>query len=227
MEFDRFADEYREIHARNISVSGDASELFAEYKILDIVRPASGRSVEVKAVLDFGCGVGTSTPYFFRHFPSVAITGVDISKKSLDVEISRFGSQATFTCLGERSIELPNDCFDVVFTACVFHHIPWEERDLWLSELLRVTRPGGIIAILERKLWNPLTVHALNTCEFDEHARLLNSRQLERRLKKVYWNAVRHEYRIFFPRALSLLRHLEKFMMWLPFGAQYSVAAQK
>jgi hypothetical protein len=37
--------------------------------------------------------------------------------------------------------------------------------------------------------------------------------------------AVKH--RIFFPHALRGLRPLEKYMTWLPFGAQYYVVAQK
>jgi hypothetical protein len=35
-EFDKFADEYRSMHAANIRLSGEDPEYFAEYKIADI-----------------------------------------------------------------------------------------------------------------------------------------------------------------------------------------------
>ena len=35
-EFDKFADEYRALHAANIRLSGEDPEYFAEYKIIDI-----------------------------------------------------------------------------------------------------------------------------------------------------------------------------------------------
>ncbi len=35
-EFDKFADEYRSLHAANIAVSGEGPDYFAEYKIKDL-----------------------------------------------------------------------------------------------------------------------------------------------------------------------------------------------
>ena len=35
-EFDKFADEYRGLHAANIRLSGEEPEYFAEYKVVDI-----------------------------------------------------------------------------------------------------------------------------------------------------------------------------------------------
>ena len=35
-DFDKFADEYHQVHSRNIVISGETPEFFAEYKIKDI-----------------------------------------------------------------------------------------------------------------------------------------------------------------------------------------------
>ena len=35
-EFDKFADEYRSLHAANIAISGEGPNYFAEYKIKDL-----------------------------------------------------------------------------------------------------------------------------------------------------------------------------------------------
>jgi len=41
-EFDKFAAEYRDLHAANIRLSGEDPEYFAEYKIKDIAAELSG-----------------------------------------------------------------------------------------------------------------------------------------------------------------------------------------
>ncbi|MDP9813442.1 SAM-dependent methyltransferase [Rhizobium tibeticum] len=225
-EFDQFADEYRKLHANVITASGETPEFFAEYKIADMARHAASRSVEVNSILDFGCGVGTSSPYFLRYFPDASLVGVDVSNKSLEIARSRFGQKATYAQL-DKIIGFPDNTFDTAFAACVFHHIPWEEHEHWLREIHRVVKPSGFVAIFEHNPWNPLTVRAVNTCEFDANARLMNPFHLRTLLRGVGWNKVRHDYRIFFPRALSSFRFLEAGMRWLPLGAQFSVTAQK
>jgi SAM-dependent methyltransferase len=226
-EFDKFADEYRAIHARNISASGETPEFFAEYKIADTRRLAAARGVNVQAILDFGCGVGTSTANFLQKFGSdVRICGADVSEKSLEIARARFSGQAEFSAINGVRIPFEDKSFDVAFAACVFHHIPWEEHAHWLSEVRRVMRPGGMLIIFEHNPWNPLTVRAVNTCEFDENARLMTPLRLRKLFGEAGWNKIGHEYRIFYPRSFARLRFTEKWLNWLPLGAQYSVAAQ-
>lgn len=225
-EFDQFADEYRKLHANVITASGEAPEYFAEYKIADMVDHASARNVEIRDILDFGCGVGTSSPYFLKYFPGANIVGADVSSKSLDIARGRFGQQVSYSLINE-TIDLPDNTFDAAFAACVFHHIPWEEHEKWLKEIHRVVKPNGFVAVFEHNPWNPLTVRAVNNCEFDANARLMTPYHLRSQLSRTGWRKIRQHYRIFFPRALASLRFLEDRMQWLPLGAQYSVTAQK
>ena len=90
-----------------------------------------------------------------------------------------------------------------------------------------ITRAGGLIAIFEHNPLNPLTVHAVNTCPFDENARLIFARSLTRRLSAAGWTSPRIQYNLFFPRALAQLRPLEAGLGWLPLGAQYVAFARK
>lgn len=225
-EFDRFADEYRSTLAANISVSGEAPEFFAEYKIADVVRHVRKAGITPASILDFGCGVGNSIPYFSKYFPESKLVGADISRNSLDLATQRFGTAADFVALDGSSINVANERFDVLFSACVFHHISHEEHEHWLAELRRVARPNAMLIIFEHNPWNPLTVRSVNTCEFDANAHLITPFALQAAMKRAGWTRTHHEYRIFFPRRLALLRSLEKYMRWLPLGAQHAVIAR-
>ena len=75
-EFDKFAVEYRTMHAANMKLSGEDPEYFAEYKIVDIASETArlAPGVSHPRVLDFGAGVGYSVPFFARHLPGARVT---------------------------------------------------------------------------------------------------------------------------------------------------------
>jgi SAM-dependent methyltransferase len=96
-EFDKFAEEYRQLHAANIRLSGEKPEYFAEYKIADLVEilPREGFPRD-PLILDFGAGIGQSVPYFRKYFPGSRVVCLDVSKKCLEIGRSRFGDAAEF-----------------------------------------------------------------------------------------------------------------------------------
>jgi SAM-dependent methyltransferase len=229
-EFDKFASEYRTIHAANIKFSGEEPEYFAEYKIIDIAAELASVHGSVPphpTVLDFGAGVGYSVPFFRQHLPGASITCLDVSKKSLEVGAAKHGSDARFTHFDGAQIPYADDWFDVGLASCVFHHIPHTEHVALLGELKRVLKPNGLLFVFEHNPLNPLTRHAVNTCEFDENAELIPAPTMRGRVRAAGFAAARCKYRIFFPHALRGLRPLEAQLTWLPFGAQYYVVAQK
>jgi SAM-dependent methyltransferase len=227
VEFDKFADEYRAMHAANIRLSGEDPEYFAEYKVIDIAAELARANVAARRALDFGAGVGYSVPFFARHLPSTRVTCLDVSRKSLEVGAERLGDAAEFTHFDGRTIPFPEGTFDVALASCVFHHIPHEEHVALLAEIRRVLRPGGRLFVFEHNPLNPLTRYAVNTCEFDEHAKLVLAPTMRRRARDPGFAAAEVRYRIFFPHFLNRLRPLEARMTWLPLGAQYYVAARK
>src|ERR1043165_2872683 len=92
-EFDRFADEYHSVHAQNIRLSGEDPAYFARYKAREAARVARG-ALPVAKLLDFGTGVGNSLPFLHAEFPGCALTGLDVSQRSLEVARERFGDIA-------------------------------------------------------------------------------------------------------------------------------------
>jgi ubiquinone/menaquinone biosynthesis C-methylase UbiE len=227
-EFDRFADEYRQLHANNIRLSGEGPEYFAEYKVVDVAALLrTGGFPPDPAILDFGAGVGTSVAHFRKHVPRCKLTCLDISSKSLEIGAARFPGEANFVHFDGVRLPFADNCFDLVFVACVLHHIAHTEHAHFLEEFQRVIRPGGGLVVFEHNPYNPLTVHAVNTCPFDENAVLLRPRRLAAAVRAARFAGSIVRYRIFFPHIARHLRRLEKSLTWLPIGAQYYVYARK
>lgn len=227
-EFDKFADEYRQMHKSNIRASGEDPEFFARYKIDDLSQATQRIGLGSRLnILDFGSGIGNSLPFMRNNFPESEITALDVSKKSLDVARERFGDIADYIHFDGLTIPHRDEQFDVAFTACVFHHIPADEHVHMLREIHRTLKPGGLFMIFEHNPYNPLTLQAVRSCVFDENAVLINARTLKDRLSQAGFDSGKLSYRIFFPGPLSFLRRLEPFLQWLPIGAQYSLAAVK
>ncbi|MDR3495714.1 MAG: class I SAM-dependent methyltransferase [Ancalomicrobiaceae bacterium] len=225
-EFDKFAEEYRQLHTQNIKASGETPDYFADYKVRDVAVDLARHSLpERPRLLDFGCGVGSSMPYFRKYLPEAQVTGLDVSRKSLELAEQQHAGAAEFLWFDGGKLPFEDRSFDVVFTACVFHHIPADEHERLFAEIRRVLKPAAPFFIFEHNPRNPLTVHAVNTCPFDENAVLIDAATIRRRLEAAGFAETRAVYRIFFPRMLKALRAIEPYLRRVPFGAQYYVEA--
>jgi SAM-dependent methyltransferase len=225
-EFDRFADEYRATHAASIGASGEEPEFFHKYKVDALADRVKSSGCPAESILDFGSGIGNSIPHFLASFPGASLTCADVSRRSLDVASSRFPGSSTFLKLDPASGGLPAGRYDVIFSACVFHHIDPVERVAWFARLRDSAKPGALLAVFEHNPWNPLTVHAVNSCPFDENAQLLSAPRLIDLVAAAGWSHSRAAYHLFFPRALRSLRVLERYLSGIPLGAQYVVYAR-
>jgi SAM-dependent methyltransferase len=228
-EFDKFADEYRAMHSRSIFASGEGPDYFAEYKIRDLAELLRTRGIGTDdlAILDFGAGIGNSVPFIRKYFQRIQLTCLDVSEASLAFGAARFPGLARFAKFDGSSIPYESNSQDVVLAACVFHHIPHEEHVGLFREIFRVLKPAGCAFIFEHNPYNPLTVRAVKDCPFDQNARLIAATTMRERLEKAGFGPVCIRYRVFFPRMLRAFRPLERWMTWLPLGAQYFAAATK
>lgn len=226
-EFDKFAEEYRSLHAQSIKASGEAPEFFAAYKVRDVAERFAHTLPAAARILDFGAGVGTSLPYFRADFPTAELTCLDVSTKSLAIAEARFPNEAAFVAFDGQTLPFESAGFDLAFAACVFHHIDHDEHPRLIAELFRVLAPGGRLVIFEHNPLNPLTVQAVNQCAFDENAELLRAGKLKAVFARAGFEENTTVFRIFFPKALAGLRWTERYLAWLPIGAQYFVTGTK
>jgi ubiquinone/menaquinone biosynthesis C-methylase UbiE len=225
-EFDKFAQDYLATHQQNIAISGETPDYFARYKI-EIIRHLWNDAglVEPRQILDFGSGIGNSLPHLAQHFPTAAITALDVSARSLAIAEGRFPGAARFVCYDGDALPLSERSVDLIFSSCVFHHVDAAEHVGVLAQLRRVLAPGGRMIIFEHNPINPVTRYIVSTCEFDENAVLIPAGVFRARQKAAGFARVERTYTGFFPAALKALRPLERFMGSVPIGAQYYTQA--
>jgi len=227
-EFDAYAEQYEQLLNQSIRLSGERGEYFTDYKIRDLARlwRSMAGAQGAPRILDFGAGVGASIPFLYRHLPGATLTCADVSERSLQLARRRHGEAASFVLCPGSELPFAAGSFDLVYAACVFHHMPAESHGEVLREFRRVLRPGGAVMIYEHNPWNPLVVRVVRACPFDERAILIPAPTLSKRVRQAGFGQVVVTHRVFLPRPLRWLRWTEGWLRGLPLGAQYHVVGR-
>ena len=111
-------------------------------------------------LLDVACGTADLSIDAARRYDRIGITGIDFVYEMLDAgkeKIRRKGLDRRIALMQSDALELPfrDNSFDVVAIAFGVRNMPNRERAL--SEMLRVTVPGGSVMVLEMTfIQNPL-----------------------------------------------------------------------
>src|SRR5262249_11359465 len=99
-------------------------------------------------ILDFGCGCGRIIQWFRILYPDAEIYGTDIDKEAIEWCARNLALTGQFSVNEERPpLAYKDNFFDFVFSISIFTHLPENMQFEWLSELRRVTKPGGLLAI--------------------------------------------------------------------------------
>ncbi len=113
--------------------------------------------------LDLGCGTGTNAIYLARH--GWDVTGVDFSplalqqarQKAKDIPQVRL-VEGDVSQLSRLGIDGP---FDFVLDIGCFHGLSDQQRQNYVREVARVTKPGATLMMFEfaapRRWWMPIT----------------------------------------------------------------------
>lgn len=223
--FDAYAADYEEVLNRALSVSGENALYFARKRVAYLATCLRELHQAPQAVLDYGCGKGTSTPFFFELLGANTVLGVDASPALLEVATKAYGSTKARFLLSERL--RPDAQFDLAFSNGVFHHIPPAERPAALSEISRALRPGRLLALWENNPWSPGARHVMSRTPFDAGAITLSAPECRRLALAAGFEVLRTDYLFIFPRFLGRLRPLEPRLSAIPLGAQYQVLCRK
>lgn len=110
-------------------------------------------------LLDAGCGIGDMTRQLAGYVgPGGLVVGIDTSTTMLAEARRRTPDTlpAVFRSGDVTRLDLDGGCFDGVYCERVLQHLEHPERAL--GELLRVTRPGGRIVVVDTD-WGMHAVH--------------------------------------------------------------------
>ncbi len=114
-------------------------------------------------VLDVGCGPGTDTiPLAERVRPPGQIIGIDYDEKMIAVAEQRtqkagISDWVIHKCADANELPFESDYFEACRSERLFEHLPDPPKAL--SEMVRVTKPGGWIVVLDSD-WGTFSVDA-------------------------------------------------------------------
>jgi ubiquinone/menaquinone biosynthesis C-methylase UbiE len=136
-------------HAARLELrAGADSEVAARDEYVRLLGVALG-----ERVLDVGCGSGAVTRTLAQRVaPGGSAVGVDTSAALLKVarelaDEAGFGDTIEFKQGDCRALPFPDASFDAVVAATTLSHVPDAGRAL--TEMVRVTRPGGRVGVFD------------------------------------------------------------------------------
>lgn len=224
-DFDHHADTYRDDVEDAISWSGKDVDYFAKGKadlLLALAQRLLGDPAELRA-LDVGCGVGVTDRFLAGRFGE--LHGVDIAADAVE-KARESNPEVHYEAYDGGALPFPDDALDIAFTICVFHHVPPPDWPLFASEMTRVVRPGGLVAVFEHNPLNPLTRVSVSRCPFDEDVTLLRAGTTARLMTEAGLQPVERRFFYFLPVGDVATSRIERVLRGVPLGAQYFVAGR-
>jgi SAM-dependent methyltransferase len=97
------------------------------------------------SVLDVGCGIGSLSFAIADAFSAARVIGVDPSVAFVSRAQTRMGNERARFMVGDaQALPFPDSMFDKVVSQLVLNFVPAREQAL--REMIRVSRPGGVVA---------------------------------------------------------------------------------
>ncbi len=106
-----------------------------------------------RSVLDVGCGPGDWIIEAAQTYPTMSLIGIDISQRMIEyaraqATIHHVEDQVEFHVMDAlRMLEFPQSYFDLTNLRCAQGFMRTWDWPKMMSELLRVTRPGGVVRV--------------------------------------------------------------------------------
>jgi SAM-dependent methyltransferase len=108
----------------------------------------AGRTLDsFESILDFGCGCGRMLLWMEELGRKRALHGTDIDAEAIGWCREHVPYAVVTVNDADPPLPYPDGAFDLVFGHSVFTHVDEQRQDAWLSELHRVTSPGGLLVL--------------------------------------------------------------------------------
>jgi ubiquinone/menaquinone biosynthesis C-methylase UbiE len=112
-------------------------------EIVDHIAPFVASNANV---VDIGCGIGDLLIEVRTRKPDVKVSGLDFSAKAVEGARASLPDGEFIQFVVDRTLPYEDKTFDVVLCTDVMEHL--EHPKAVASELIRICRPGGIVAIV-------------------------------------------------------------------------------
>lgn len=230
ISFDKMANKYKEMVEDGLKGTGFDINYITEYKIKDLKKEISFylKDKENLNILDYGCGIGLSTPFLEKEFPNSTFCACDISEKSVEkaIETNKNLKTKYAVCNGK---ELPfSEKFDVIFLGNVVRHIPRENQKETLKILKNSLTENGIIFMYEFNPFNPVTLffYLIEDYRYDPNVKIMTPFYTKNLFKAIGFKSVKTRYSYFIPNNFKKILFLEKYLRSIPIGANYYCVTQ-
>jgi ubiquinone/menaquinone biosynthesis C-methylase UbiE len=120
---------------------------------LDVMlRLVAGAGIEVRRILDLGCGDGVLAAALLERYPAAEAVLADFSPAMLEAARARLGGRGTYA-LADYGAPNWGDAiggpFDVIVSGLSIHHQPDSRKREVYAEILRLLAPGGVFVHIE------------------------------------------------------------------------------
>jgi len=117
--------------------------------------PEQEQPESIQHVLDIGCGTGNWIIEAAQTYPTMSLVGIDISPRMIEyaqkiASTQSISSRVKFQVMDAlNALEFPAETFDLVNIRLGSSFMRTWDWPRLITEMLRVTRPGGTIRIME------------------------------------------------------------------------------
>ena len=119
-------------------MSGDWGYKEACVEISKYVRP------KTKHILDLGCGSGLELHEIFKIFPSIAVTGIDLTQVMLDKLAEKYPTKnIKLICGSYFNVDFGSKVFDAAISCETLHHFSHEEKLKLYSRIWKSLKSSG------------------------------------------------------------------------------------
>ncbi len=98
-----------------------------------------------RTLLDLGCGTGLELDSIFRRFPTLSVTGIDLTDAMLGALRAKFpGKALTLVCGDYFDVDFGDARFDAALSFQTLHHFSRDEKVGLYRRVWRALKPGGV-----------------------------------------------------------------------------------
>jgi len=98
-------------------------------------------------ILDFGCGVARLLLHFTRTYPNNRYYACDIDHTNVAFLQRHYPKVTSYTNEFTPPLDFPDASFDLIYSLSVFSHLNIDDSVIWLRDLARVVKPGGLLLL--------------------------------------------------------------------------------